>query len=226
MSGSRTATLFVFAFATLLSASDLLAEPPLPAAPAQVGPTRLFLAPTARSLPHGKGTIGLTEIAAPWGEVGLTDRVSVLAGSVLPFGIVGIAPKVQLYGGRRVQAAIGAVQLFGSDDTGGVGYGVVTLGSADFAATICYGYGYGGLVDSEGSRGVLFLGAERALGRSFRIILEGYVGGAGLGMPDQTLLGGFRFSRGRWSADIGVVVPFYETGSGMPVPLLTIAWAF
>jgi len=221
-----TARLFVLALVTLLSARGLLAEAPPPAAPAPVGPTRLFFAPTARSLPHGKGTIGLTEIAAPWGEVGLTGRVSVLAGSVVPLGIVGIAPKVQLYGGRRFQAAIGAVQLFGSDDTGGVGYGVVTLGSADAAATIGYAYGYGALVEPEGSRGLLFLGTEKALGRSFRLIVEGYVGGAGLGMPDETLLGGFRFSRGRWSADLGVVVPFYASGSGTPVPLLTIAWAF
>ena len=94
----------------------------------------------------------------------------------------GVAPKVQLYGGHRVQAAIGALQLFGFDDTGGVGYGVVTLGSVGAAATIGYGYGYGAPVDSEGSRGVLFLGAEKALGRSFRLIIEGYVGGAGLGM--------------------------------------------
>ena len=49
-----------------------------------------------------------------------------------------------------------------------------------------------------------------------RIILEAYVGGAGLGMPDQTFLGGFRLGRGRCSADLGVVV--YETGSGRPVP--------
>jgi hypothetical protein len=220
------ATLCVFALATLVSARTTLADPPPLAAPPQVGPTRLFFAPTARSLPRGKGTIGLTEIGAPWGEVGLTDRMSVLGGGPVPLGVVGIAPKVQLYGGRYAQAAIGAVQLFGSGETGGVGYGVVTLGSADAAATIGYGYGYGALVEPGGSRGVLFLGAEKALGRSVRLMVEGYVGGAGLGMPDQTLLGGFRFSRGRWSADVGVVVPFYESGSGTPVPVLTIAWAF
>lgn len=222
----RTATLLVLAFATLLFGRSLLAQTPPPAEPARLSQTRLLLAPTARSLPHRKGTIGLTEVGAPWGEVGLTDRVSVFAGSVVPFGIVGIGPKVQLYGGRHVQAAIGAVQLFAPGETGGVGYGVVTVGTAGAAGTVGYAYGYGALADSEGSPGVVFLGAEKALGRSLRIILEGYVGGAGLGMPDQTLLGGLRFSRGRWSADLGVVVPFYETGSGRPVPLLTIAWAF
>lgn len=221
----RTTMLFVLAFANLLLARDLLAESPLPAPPVSTGPTRLFFAPTARSLPSGKGTIGLTEIGIPWGEVGLTDRVSVLGGAAV-LGVGGIAPKLQLYGGRHVQAAIGAVQLFGLGDTGGVGYGVVSLGSPDASATIGYGYGYGGVVEPRGPPGVLFLGAEKALGRSVRLIVEGYFGGAGLGMPDQTLLGGFRFGHGRWSADVGVVVPFYESGSGTPVPLLTIAWAF
>jgi hypothetical protein len=222
----RTAALVVLALATLLPGRDLRAQTLPPAEPALAGPTRLFFAPTARSLPHGKGTIGLTEIAVPWGEVGLTDRVSLLGGGAVPLAVGCIAPKVQLYGGRQIQAAIGAVQLFGMDDTGGVGYGVVTLGAADAAVTIGYGYGYGALVEPGSPRGLLFLGAEKALGRSFRLIVEGYVGGAGLGLPDQTLLGGFRFGHGRWSADVGVVVPFYESGSGTPVPLLTIAWAF
>ena len=114
----RTATLFVLASAILASPGDLLVQAPPPAEPARGRPTRLFLAPTARSLPHGKGTIGLTEIGAPWGDVGLTDRVSVFAGSVVPFGNVGIAPKVQLYGGHRVQAAVGAVQRIGRTRAG------------------------------------------------------------------------------------------------------------
>jgi hypothetical protein len=222
----RISTLFALAFATLALPTHVFAQVPPPAGPAAVGPTRLFFTPTARSLPRGQGTIGLTEIGIPWGEVGLTDHISVLGGGVVPLAIGGIAPKVRLYGGRRVQAAVGVVQLLGSSDTGGVGYGVVTLGSGAAAATIGYGYGYGGLVDPAGTRGILFLGAEKAFGRSLRVILEGYVGGAGLGMPDQTFLGGIRYSRGKWSADLGVVVPAYETGSGPPVPLLTIARAF
>lgn len=218
-------TAAVLVLATFLSVSSALAGTPPPAEAPRVGPTRLFLAPTARSLPRGEGTVGLTEIGAPWGEIGLTSRVSLLGGATI-LGVAGIAPKVQLVAGRRLQAAIGAVQLFGFDGSSGVGYGVVTVGSADTAVTIGYGYGYGAFVHSYGSRGLLFLGAEKALGRSFRLILEGYVGGTAFGMPDETFLGGFRFTRGRWSADLGVVVPVYETGSGTPVPLLTIAWSF
>lgn len=231
---TRTVTSCFLAFAFAISAREASAqqEPPK-ARPAEVGPTRLFLAPTARSPRRGKGSFGLTEIAFPWGEVGLTDHVSVRILAVPPLegltsaGVV-IEPKIRLYGGARVQAAVGVVQPFSAQggSGGGIGYGVVTLGSADTGVTVGYGYAYGAAADSEGSRGVLFLGAEKALGRHMRLIAEAYVGGAALGLPDQTILGGFRFSSGHFSADLAAVVPFYETGSGMPGPLLTIGWAF
>ena len=173
----------------------------------------------------GKGSFGLTEIAFPWGEVGLTSRVSVRVFAVPPLGDltsagVVIEPRIQLYGGARVQAALGVIQLLSPQDSGGIGYGVLTLGDAGAGLTLGYGYGYGGLADSGGSRGVIFLGAEKALGRQWRLIAEGYVGGAAWGLPDQTILGGFRFSRGRFSTDLAVAVPFYETGSGSPGPVL------
>ena len=197
-----------------------------PAVPGEFGPTRLLLAPTGRSMPSGRGAVGLTEIGIPWCEWGLTRRVSVLAGAAVPLGVLGISPKIQVYGGRRAQAALGVVASFDDGGFGGIAYGVVTLGAADAGVTLGYGYGFGQLADSGGSRGVLFLGGEKAIGRHLRLIVEGYVGGAAMGLPDATFLGGLRFGSGRWSVDVGVVVPVYETGSGTPVPLLTIGWAF
>jgi hypothetical protein len=174
--------------------------------------------------------VGVTEIAFPWAEVGVIDRVSVVGFLVPPLGDLSgggvvVAPKVQLLRRARVQAAAGVIQAFGSE-TGGIGYGVVTLGSADAAATVGYGYGYGEWADSGGSPGVLFLGAEKGLSRSICLVAEGYIGGEALGLPDETLIAAVRFGRGRWSVDLGAVVPFYETGSGMPFPLLTVAWGF
>jgi hypothetical protein len=235
--------LCVLALAVTIAAPELHAEEaPLPAPTPAPEPardpladarlTRLFFAPTARSLPRGRGSVGVTEVLFPSVEVGLTNHVSVGGIGVLPLedlsaGGLALASKVQLYGGARIQAAVGVVQLFSSQgDSGGIGYGVVTLGSADVAVTVGYAYGYGGLADSGGSPSIRFLGAEKALGRHVRLIGEGYIGGAALGMPDRTLLGGLRVSRGRWSADLGVIVPFYETGSGSPFPVLTVAWAF
>lgn len=244
---TRTVPICFLAGAIAIPASAQPAPPPPPASgaesvppaessqvrPAALGPTRLFLAPTARTPKRGDGTLALTEIAFPWGEVGLADRVSVRIFAFPPLGDVAsagvaIEPKVQLYGGARFQAAVGVVQLLSSTEgeSGGIGYGVATVGGADTAVTVGYGYGYGGVVDSEGSRGVLWIGAERAVGRHFRLIAEAYLGGAAFGLPDRTLLGGARFSRGRFSADLAAVVPFYETGSGTPGPLLTLGWAF
>lgn len=222
------------------------AEPPLPEpvpAPASAEAaetpsfdaraTRLFFAPTARSVPRGRGSAAVTEVIFPSVEVGLSNRVSVAAIGVLPVedlsdgGIV-LAPKIQVLAGPRVQAAVGLFQGFGAGVSGGLGYAVVTLGGASTSATIGYGYGYGGATDGEGSSSLVFLGAERTVGRSFRLIVEGYVGGAGLGFAsDVALVAGARFGRGRFSVDLGAVVPFYEgSGVGTPFPVATIAWAF
>jgi hypothetical protein len=195
-----------------LSALQLSAQPasapspaPAPAPAAELGPTRLFFAPTARSLPRGGVSLGLTEVAFPWVELGIWDRFSVQAAPLLFDELTGtglvVAPKLQVVRSRWFQAAAGTFQVLGSE-TGGVGYAVATVGSADTAATVGYGYGYGAVADSVGSPGLLLLGAEKALSRSVRL------------------------TRGGWSVDLGVVVPVYETGGGSPAPLLTVARAF
>jgi hypothetical protein len=70
------------------------------------------------------------------------------------------------------------------------------------------------------------VGGEKALGRSFRLLVEAYVAGPGLGMPAQTVVAGTRHTRGRWSVDLGVLVPVYEAGSGTPFPVFSIARTF
>jgi hypothetical protein len=203
---------------------------PSPADTVADGPARLFFAPTARSVPRGKGSVGLSEVLFPWGEIGVTDRLSVQGIGVLPLdefssgGLV-LGPKVRLLGRSRVQAALGVYQGLPTS-AGGIGYGVVTLGSADASATVGWGYGYGGLADSEGSRGVVFLGADKALGRRWRLMAEAYLGGQGLGLPNATLVLGTRMALGHWSLDVGAVMPFYSSKSGPPVPILTIARGF
>jgi hypothetical protein len=230
--------LFVFALVVATSAPGLLAQEPAPGAqPSTVvssgepagaaGPTRLFFAPTARSVARGSGSAGVTEIAFPWVEVGLAGPVSALAGGVLPIvGGVVLAPKVQVVSRPTVQAAFGVAHVFAPGLNGGVAYGVVSAGSSSAAVTVGAGYGYGQVASSGGSPAVLFVGGEKALGRSVRLLIEGYVSGAALGMPDQAVIIGARYTRGRWSVDLGVLVPVYETGSGTPVPVFTIARGF
>jgi len=227
----RNPSMGLLALAISLSAWELHAgddRPPSP--PVESGPTRLFFAPTARALPRGDVTVGLTEVAFPWVEVGILDRVSLQSLPLLLGDLTGtggvVAPKIQLVRSRRLQVAVGTLQLVSSGGTGGVGYAVATLGSASTAATVGYGYGYGDVADSVGSPAVLVLGAEKALGRSLRVVFESYIGGAGLGLPEKTFMGGLRLSHGGWSFDVALVIPVYETGQGSPAPLLTIAKAF
>ena len=198
---------------------------------AGVEPTRLFFAPTARSLPRGDGSFGVTEIAFPWAEVGVVDRVS-LRTIVLPplegltdAGVV-LGAKLQLVRHRSLQVAVGGFHGFGSSDSGGVGYGVATVGGRDSSVTFGMGYGYGSWVDSEGSAALVFVGAEKALGRRVRLIAEGYLGGTAFGLPEQTLIAGTRLNFGRWSLDLAMAMPFYETGAGTPGPVITIGRAF
>ena len=151
-----------------------------------VEPTRLFLAPTARSVPRGHGSFGLTEIAFPWVEVGLLDRISVRTFVTPPLedltnaGIV-VGPKLQLVRQSHIQAAIGVFQQLGSG-WGGVGYGVVTIGGRDTLGDDRPRVRLWRCADSGGSKAVVFVGAEKAIGRRARLILEGYLGGEAFGL--------------------------------------------
>src|SRR6185295_6304237 len=121
----RKTTMSLFALVMSLSAWDLCAgDDGTPSQPVIAGPTRLFFAPTARSLPRGAVTVGLTEVAFPWVEVGIWDRVSLqsvplLLGDLTGTGVV-VAPKIQIVRSRYLQAAVGTLQALSPGGTGGV----------------------------------------------------------------------------------------------------------
>ena len=206
-----------------------MAEPPRPRG-AYAGPTRLLFAPTARSMPRGRGSLQLTEALFPWAEVGLLNHVSLGGYGIVPMEdtsnlwFLALNPKIQVLDQPGVQAAVGS--FVGT--SGGLGYGVVTLGSPSTSLTVGYGHGFGtwSEVERHASPYVVFMGAEKALGGSCRLILEAYLGGTAFGLPEQTLLVGARFGKGRWSADVGAIVPLWETGGGLAVPVFTLGWAF
>jgi len=219
------------AWALLSPSLQAQEPPPKPAAPFDARSARLFFAPTARTLPRGQGVFGVTELVFPWAEVGIFDRLSFEAIGVPPLeglssaGLV-LGPKLQLLRRDRVQAAAGVFQALGREGSGGLAYGVVTVGSGRAGLTVGVGRGYGGLVELEGSPVVVFVGGDALLGKGLRVLAEVYLGGEGLGLPEQTLTTGLRWSRGRFSLDCGLVLPVYESSSGVPFPVLTLGWAF
>jgi hypothetical protein len=167
--------------------------------------SRLFFAPTGRSLERGQVSVGVFEFLAPFVQVGVTDRFSVGGGTPLVFGFdeserpFWITPKMQVYNGERSQAAVGVLHLFASGDSAGIAYGVATFGSTDNALTAGAGLAYAG--DDRG--GVVMIGGERRVRSNLKLITENYLWKNGNGFVS----GGVRFIGQNLSADVGLAIP-------------------
>ena len=194
--------------------------------PTDPNTTRLFFAPTARSLKKGETYFGLYELIMPSLQVGITDRISIGGGTPLLFFGDGdwerpfwVTPKVQLLDTGRVQLAGGAFHAFDSDgDGGGIAYGVATAGS--LAGSVTGGAGIAYAVD--GGRTVLvMIGADRQISRSVKLVTENYVWRGGNGIASF----GLRFFGERLSADVGLAMPLGEE-AGYAFPVVNFVYLF
>jgi hypothetical protein len=168
--------------------------------------SRLFFAPTGRSLDKGQVSVGVFEFLAPFVQVGVTDRFSIGGGTPLVFGIdedfrpFWFTPKFQVYDSEKAQAAVGVLQILNtSGDNGGIAYGVGTFGDSDNALTVGAGLAYSG--DERG--GVVMVGGEGRVRNNLKLITENYVWKGGNGI----LSGGVRFLGERLSADLALAFP-------------------
>jgi hypothetical protein len=187
--------------------------------------TRLFFAPTGRSLPKGKAYIGVYEFMMPMVQFGVTDRLSIGGGTPLVFGIddwnrpFWITPKFQVFDNGRTQFAAGVFQVLDSDaDGGGIAYGVGTHGTDAGSVTIGAGVAYAG---NDSAAGVVMIGGERRLRRNLKFVTENYLwkGGYGLGSF------GVRFIGERLSADLGLVIPI-GSDDLIAFPLVNFVYVF
>ncbi|MEQ9400522.1 MAG: hypothetical protein RJQ04_15270 [Longimicrobiales bacterium] len=185
--------------------------------------TSLFLGPTARTLPQGRGYVGVYELFFPLAGVGVTDWLTLaggapILGELLDEGIFYLAPKLRIPGtGPHVDVAVGALSFFSSDDDFGVGYAVITAGSRDAAVTA------GALLpwyDSElGDEPAFLLGAEARVSRSVKLMTENYV------TSEAALLTfGPRFFGDRLSADVGVAVVVDDRGFDHVFPIINFLY--
>lgn len=169
--------------------------------------TRLFFAPTGRSLKRGEVYLGIYEFVAPFVQVGVTDRLSIGGGTPLIFGVddwdrpFWITPKLQVYDGASTQVAVGVLHAFDSDnDGGGIAYGVVSRGTDVRSFSAGAGLAYA----SDGGRaGVLMVGGDARISRRVKAVTENYIWDGGRGIATV----GFRFFGERLSADVALAIP-------------------
>ena len=169
--------------------------------------TRLFFAPTGRSLARGQTYLGVYEFLMPFVQIGVTDRISIGGGTPLVFGFDNddrpfwITPKVQILKTSSTDVAVGVFQAFNAGgDGGGVAYAVSTSGTAMGSFTIGGGMAYG---NSGGRSGVVMVGGERQVRRNLKLMSENYVWKDGNGVASA----GVRFFGERLSADLALGFP-------------------
>jgi hypothetical protein len=198
--------------------------------------TRLFFAPTGRSLARGEGYFGVYELFIPFLSYGLTDEITISGGSPFYLGMFDtappfyLAPKLRIVAAPRTQVSVGVLSVFlprswtwdgDRSHTAGIVYGVGTFGDADEAVTAGIGWGY---ADGDfASRPVVMLGGEKRVGRMTKLVTENWtVPGA----DGAVLSGGVRFFGERISADAGLAGFVGGGASGCCLPLVNFVYSF
>jgi hypothetical protein len=168
--------------------------------------TRLFFAPTGRSLPRGRVSFGMFGYMMPFIQVGVTDRFSVGGGTPFMFGFeesdrpFWITPKFQVIDRESTQMAVGALHMIASGESIGIAYAVGTRGRPDAAATFGFGYAY---TDDGTGGAVVMAGGERRVRNNLKLISENYMWKGGQGL----LSGGVRLIGDHFATDIALVAP-------------------
>ncbi len=194
--------------------------------PEDPNPTRLFFAPTGRALKRGEAYLGVYEILLPFVQYGVTDRISIGAGTPLVFGGGGdtpfwFTPKVQVLKMKSTEASVGVLHFVNVGDANlGIAYGVVTQGSTDSAITVGVGYAYLRGEGEDGGAPLVMFGGDRRLSRRLKLVTENYV------FEDGGLLsGGVRFLGERLSVDLGLVSPL-GVDEFFAFPIINFVWKF
>ena len=185
--------------------------------------TRLLFGPTGRSIPKGEVYLGVYEILVPFVQVGVTNQISIGGGTPLIFEmddwdrLYWVTPKVQVFSGSGVHAAVGVFHGFAGNDGAGIAYGVVTKEAGPGAVTVGGGMAY----SSEGDRGGVFMiGAEAPVRRNIKWITENYVWSSTV-----ITAGGFRFFGEHLSADLAVGIAFND-GDAFAFPVVNFVYRF
>jgi hypothetical protein len=189
--------------------------------------TRLFFGPTGHVLDAGDGYISVFELFFPIVAYGVTDHVTLAAGTPLLFGNLGsrpfwFAPRVAIRKGEDLALSAGVLAFLTTESTESVGilYSAATVGGMRRSVHLGIGYGYdrGGLASSP----AILVGGEVRTSRNIKLLTENYL------LPGEggIVSAGVRFMGERLSADLGLASPVWSGGSFVAFPLVNFTWSW
>lgn len=209
--------------------------------------TRLFFAPTGRSLARGEGYFGVYELFFPFVTYGITDSFIITAGTPIVPGAIGefayFGPKLRIINAPRAQLSAGVFAGLWEGGTAGVAYGVGTWGGRDNALTAGAGWLFAADSDNAefNNRPLLMLGGELRTGARTKLLTENYLftykdecadfdptrGTCRSGTEAVGLLSvGLRFFGERLSADAGVGLGVGTDDVTCCIPLVNFVYSF
>lgn len=178
--------------------------------------SRLFFAATARPLDRKTAYVAAYELVFTLFAVGVGDKMILSGGLTLFPGAEGqlyyVAPKFTVYEKRNRSFAVGVLAggITSENGTGGLFYGVSTLGPPDKALTLGAGFLFGG--GEISSTPVLLFGAERQVSSGLKIISENYL--LSFGSTELIMSGGIRIIGGRLTSDLALFTMASLLGDG------------
>ena len=147
---------------------------------------RLFFAPTGRGLRKGEGTLQEVNVYLVGVNYGVSDNlslggyVSLIPGTAPKNQFLVFTPKLSYPMGKNVHAGFGALYMrmprFDSTGTSvgaGIGYGVLTYGSAD--NNITAGVGYGLVQGDIGATPIIQIGGQARITQLISLVCENYI---------------------------------------------------
>ena len=179
--------------------------------------SRLFFAPTARTLPQGSGYFTDYYVVFPSVGVGISDRVMVSGGfSIVPGSdqAVYVAGKVGVVRQPAAAVAFGAFWATVPNESQaslGMVYAVTTLGSEDHAVTLMAGVPF--VTDDVATQPLFIIGGETRIGGGTKLMAEVWK------LPEENdvpALFGVRWFGSRLAVGFGLVYVFPNSIDGWP----------
>ena len=162
--------------------------------------SRLYFAPTGRTLKQGEGYFADHDIVVGSIAEGITDRITIGGGGfLLPDSRAWfVTPKVGVVQGDDFNLAVGAlVGGWGTAQTGSIGYVSGTLGGTDRSLTLAVARSFNGSTPITGE--VVMAGGEVRFARRFSFLSENYFG---TNISGGAVSYGLRFLGERTSVDL------------------------